>query len=284
VANDQGEVLMRIMSVRVPLTMLSLLLVAGLCSAAEELVFRDDYASAKKQAESQGKAMVVEFETAWCPFCRAMERTTFKDPEVLKEGDKVVLVKVDADTQKVLARRFRVGDNFPLFVFVDRQGEELFRLEGYHPASSFRLALAALADEESKLVKARRRAAEGNGKGSAQVELGDAYYEVGAKAEAAEAYRQAMEGDLEAGPHQRAASRRAEYLREKEEWREAEKLYIMLLERYPDSERAPFYRLGLVNTYLGWGRDGRAEEEAKRLAADNPGHPATESAAKLVAE
>jgi tetratricopeptide (TPR) repeat protein len=203
---------------------------------------------------------------------------------VLKEGDKLVLVKVDADTQKVLARRFRVGDNFPLFVFVDRKGEELFRLEGYHPASSFRLALASLTDEESKLVKARRKAAEGNGKSAAQVELGDAYYEVGAKAEAAEAYHRAMEGNLEAEPHQRAASRRAEFFREKEEWREAEKLYTMLLEGYADSERAPYYRLGLVNTYLGWGRDEKAEGEAKRLAADHPGHPATVQAEKLIAE
>jgi thioredoxin-related protein len=153
-------------------TAVAVLLIVGPLPAAEKatgeeaappgktLEFNTDYPGAVKQAKKEGKAMVVEFETAWCPFCRAMERVTFKDPDVVDAAKDLVLAKVDADTQKVLAKKFKTGDGFPLFVFMDRNQKELFRLDGYHPPDSFKLALQAAADEGSKLTRAVGAAAE----------------------------------------------------------------------------------------------------------------------------
>ena len=44
-----------------------------------------------------------------------------------------------------------------------------------------------------------------------------------------------------------AASRRAEHARDMELWSEAGALYEMLLKDYPDSERRPYFHLGLVD-------------------------------------
>ena len=257
-------------------------LLASSAPAAEGLVFQADYAKARKEAKKAGKGMVVEFETAWCPFCRAMEKKTFPDKAVMEAASKLVLAKVDADTQTVLAKKFRVGEEFPLFVFLDKEGEELFRFAGYQPPASFARALESLADPDSELQKAKRAAAAQPKDAGTQVAYGDALYEVGAVGQASDAYGIALQGGLEGEAVERAGSRRAEHLRMCEEWKDAEAIYLDLLKSRPDSERAPFYRLGLVETYIGWGRDSKAEAEAKRLSEAHPGHPATARAASLL--
>lgn len=253
-------------------------------SEAATLAFREDWAGARKQAQRESRGMVVEFETAWCPFCRAMERVTFKDPTVIEAARDLVLVKVDADSQKALAKRFEVGDGFPLFVFLDRDQEELFRLEGYHPPDSFRRALASVSDEDSELASAVRAARSNPSDARAQVAVGDGLYLVGAVGEASEAYRRALDIGLEGEARERAASRRAEHCREQGLWSEAEQLYRSLLEERGASERAPFWGLGLVKTYVGWGRTDKARQEAGRLAQQWPEHPAVTSAQALVAD
>jgi len=255
---------------------------AAEAAEGKELVFRSDYPAAEKLAKRENKAMVVEFETAWCPFCRAMERLTFKDPDVLKAAQSLVLAKVDADTQTVLARKFRVGEAFPLFVFLDRQQKELFRLEGYHPPDSFKLALQAVADENSPLSKAKRAALASPKDPDLQLQLGDALYMVGAVGEAAKAYGVTLEKGLEGGDAERAASRRAEHCREVAMWSDAESLYMRLLEEHPDSERNPFYSLGLIQTYIGWGKEKQARRAFDALEKQHPGHAATKGGAALI--
>jgi thioredoxin-related protein len=257
-------------------------LLASSAPAAEGLVFQADYAKAAKEAKKAGKGMVVEFETAWCPFCRAMEKKTFPDKAVREAASKLVLAKVDADTQTMLAKKFRVGEEFPLFVFLTPEGDELFRFAGYQPPTSFARALQSVADPDSELQKARRAAEEKPKDAAAQLALGDSLYEVGAVGQAADAYEIALKGGLEGDALERAGSRRAEHLRDAEKWSDAAALYLDLLKQRPGSERAPFYRLGLVETYIGWGRDSKAEAEAKRLAETHPDHPATARAASLL--
>lgn len=247
------------------------------------LEFNTDYPGAVKQAKAQGKAMVVEFETAWCPFCRAMENVTFKDDDVIEAAKDLVLAKVDADTQKVLAKKFKTGDGFPLFVFLDRNQQELFRLDGYHPPDSFKLALKAAANENSPLTTAVRAAQSSPKDAGAQLALGDGLYQVGAIAAAAEAYGAAIKlGIKEGAAEERAVSRRAEHCRDMGEWSEAADLYKGLLKDHAVSERAPFYRLGLVKTYVGWGRDDLAASEVASLEKAHPDHPATRTARTLI--
>jgi len=255
---------------------------AATAAAGGSLTFQADYAKASAEAKAAGKGMVVEFVTSWCPFCRAMEKITFQDPKVVEAASKLVLATVDADTQKVLAKKFRTTDAFPLFVFLDREGNEVFRVEGYQPPDSFVRALASLADPESPLAKARRASAAAPKDAAATAGLGDALYEVGAGGEAAEAYRRALEAGLAGEPAERAESRRAEYCRSKEQWAEAEALYQRLLGEFPSSERNPYYHLGLVETYAGWGKDDKARAEAARLKSEHPGHGACARADDIV--
>lgn len=49
------------------------------------------------QAEAEHKPVFIDFWASWCKNCTQMERTTFKDPEVLKKLDSFVLVKFQAE-------------------------------------------------------------------------------------------------------------------------------------------------------------------------------------------
>lgn len=101
-------------------------------------LFRDvSLESALAAARSEKKIVMVDFFTTWCVPCKQLDATTWKDAKVLKwASEKVVAVKLDAEKERDLAKRFRIGA-YPTILLLKPDGSEIDRIVGFKDADTF---------------------------------------------------------------------------------------------------------------------------------------------------
>ena len=113
------------------------------------------------KAKKEGKHLFVDFTAKWCGYCKKMDRTTFKEPEIISMLDNnVVAVKVDGDSKKELdidgykisernltTKEFKVR-GYPTFWFLDPAGTKLGAVSGYQPATSLKNYLEFVKDKK----------------------------------------------------------------------------------------------------------------------------------------
>ena len=108
---------------------------------------------AQQQASETGKTVFVFVEAEWCGFCRQMEREVFPDERVIGVVNEYYLpVTIDVDsrdrvrfngeemTEREFARLMNVRAT-PTILFIDPEGVELGRQEGYNPTDRFKAVL-----------------------------------------------------------------------------------------------------------------------------------------------
>ena len=113
-----------------------LLLTTTFCLAEgpfEKLSFKD----ALSQADKTEKMVFIDFYTTWCGPCKLLDRTTWKDPNVvswLKEN--TVALKIDAEIKVDLAKKYKVK-GYPSMIFIKPDGKMVHSMIGYHDADAF---------------------------------------------------------------------------------------------------------------------------------------------------
>jgi thiol:disulfide interchange protein len=97
-----------------------------------------DFGRGLERASAEQKPIVATFVANWCGFCRKMDRTTWKHPEVVQRLSQLVAVRIDAEQTAVrngysgteLARRYGVN-GYPTLFVLDTTGRVVARTSGY---------------------------------------------------------------------------------------------------------------------------------------------------------
>ena len=107
-------------------------------AALAEEPFRDlTFDDACKAAKKDAKFILLDFYTTWCPPCKKLDATTWKDAKVqawLK--DKAIALKVNAEKSFKLTSQYKIMA-YPTIVVLQPDGAELRRIVGYLDAEQF---------------------------------------------------------------------------------------------------------------------------------------------------
>lgn len=102
-----------------------------------ELFAKVSYDQAFDQAKQSGKLVMIDFMADWCGPCRQLDRTTWKNDEVIAAvHENAVPIKLNVDHNNALASKHGVRV-LPTIVFLDADGNEVRRFKGYKDAGEF---------------------------------------------------------------------------------------------------------------------------------------------------
>ena len=104
-----------------------------------------------ERAARENRYIVLHMAAVWCHWCHVMEGTTYRDPDVLKLiGEKYIPVRVDQDSHPELSYRYE-NWGWPATIMFDKDGNEIFKRQGYLPPELFARLLRAVIDDPSAL-------------------------------------------------------------------------------------------------------------------------------------
>jgi len=95
-----------------------------------------DYDSALAKAKKQQKKVFIVFHAEWCHWCHKLEADTLSKPSVQEKLKDYVVLHVDADAHRDLARQYGAR-GLPSYVVTDADGVSLKKGSGYKTVSGF---------------------------------------------------------------------------------------------------------------------------------------------------
>jgi thiol:disulfide interchange protein len=87
-------------------------------------------------AKATNRLVLVDFYTGWCHWCKVLRAEVFPKAEFKAMSKYFVFCEIDAEAETGLASRYGVKA-YPTSVFVDGDGNEVHRLEGYKPVDGY---------------------------------------------------------------------------------------------------------------------------------------------------
>jgi thioredoxin-related protein len=101
---------------------------------AQQVQWRTDYNTARKEATEKGRPLLIDFGTENCFWCKKLDLSTFRDPAVVALlNEQFVALKVDAEREAILTQTLRI-QQYPTLVLAGPDGKIIGVLEGYQEA------------------------------------------------------------------------------------------------------------------------------------------------------
>lgn len=105
--------------------------------SATEVQWRSDYNTARKEAETKNRPLVIDFGTENCFWCKRLDASTFIDPTVVNlMNEKFVALKIDADREAQLAQSLQI-QSYPTIVLASPDGKIIDMVVGFKEAAAF---------------------------------------------------------------------------------------------------------------------------------------------------
>jgi thioredoxin-related protein/TolA-binding protein len=127
---------------RVALLVLLLAAVSGVRELARgqgavEVQWRHDYNAARKEAETKGLPIFLDFYTDHCVYCDKMDNTTYRDPKVLSLlNSRFIPLKIDGDRDAKLAELLGIRQ-YPTMLLAGADGKIVDTMIGYMEVPQF---------------------------------------------------------------------------------------------------------------------------------------------------
>lgn len=105
-------------------------------TGGDEIEWLTVFEEAMDEARDRDRPVMIDFYTDWCSWCKTLDTSTYIDAAVTKRAEGFISLKIDADGQRPLAARYKVGA-FPTILFINTEGIEIHRVVGFRPAVDF---------------------------------------------------------------------------------------------------------------------------------------------------
>jgi thioredoxin-related protein len=120
---------------------LGFLVLEAVPGLAQEVNWRYEYNTARREAEEKNLPMVLDFGTENCFWCKRLDESTFRDASVLTlMNERFIPLKVDASRNAFLTETLHI-QSFPTIVLAASDGKILGTFEGYMEANRFQEVL-----------------------------------------------------------------------------------------------------------------------------------------------
>jgi len=225
------------------------------------------------RAASEAKIVFIDFTAEWCLWCKRLDRETFSDAAVIEFlRSKTVTVRIDADRQAEVARKYKVM-GLPTMVFADAKGSEIGRIAGFRPPAEFLEEAGKLTGTALEIAELAKRVESEPKDAASAVSYARKIAGTGKTDEALAILDKAAEG----APNDPAiALARGDILRGAKRYADAAKAYAAVLANPQAGESAAQAALPLALCRLSTGdRDGAAEAAGKAIeGGKEPGEKA----------
>ena len=111
-------------------------LICLLAVKAGAVSWQSDLDSALKSAKNSGQLIMIDFYTDWCHWCKKLDSDTYSSGKVNDFARKFICVKIDADKNPALTRKYGVS-GYPTVIFLASNGDSIGKIIGYRGPEEF---------------------------------------------------------------------------------------------------------------------------------------------------